>query len=157
MRLGRLLAFGCQFADADEKARRLLTAPLFWAEADAFEVLQELAFRYVFAAEITVAPPVVKIGVYEDSKAFAASVEALASWVCDHLIGAEGPKLMRDAFVSGLNFYGVFDPQFDATGSNPKIASLRADAAETARHWLKFSVVAALRDCLLYTSPSPRD
>ena len=146
MRLGRLLAFGCQFADADEKARMLLTAPLFWAEADAFEILQELAFRYVSAAEITVAPPIVKIGAYEDSKALAASVEALASWVCDHLIGAEGSKVMRDAFVGGLNFYGVFDPQFDATGSNPHIASVRADAAKIARHWLKLSVVSAFRD-----------
>lgn len=148
LRLGRFVAFASQYADADEHTERLLRAPLFWAEADAFGVLQELALRYGSSTEITTPPPIVKIGWYESAGVVEASVTALAEWVHRDFIGAN-QKLMHDAFYKGNVLYAVFDPQFGDATDNPQIASLFSTAVETARDWLKCSVVAAtggLRD-----------
>lgn len=142
LRLGRLGAFCAQFADADENQKQKLLAALFWAKADAFVMLREVSMRYLAAKEINVEPPRLSIDGYGTSKEVIDSISAFAQWFIDHFLG-DTSKLLIEAFVIGTRIHVVFDPQFDPFGDNEDVSKSRLEAAKTAKHWLKSSVVSA--------------
>ncbi|MBC2857985.1 hypothetical protein [Stappia sp. 28M-7] len=145
IRMGRLNAFGAQFAEADDDQRRKLLAAVFWAEADVFGMLHEISLRYISAKEIVEPPPSLSVGRYESGSEVSASFSAFAQWFVDHFIGTDEAFLV-EAFITGLRIYAVFDPQFDVFGENADVAASREEATGRARHWLKWSVVSALGD-----------
>jgi hypothetical protein len=145
MRLGRLIAITAQFADANEKTKRLLLAAVFWAEADAAAVLHEVAWRYQSAKEITEAPPTIPIGLYDSGEKIVNRIKEFASWFRRAFIGPK-LQLMDAAFVTGLNSYGLYDKQFDVTDSDPNLKLVKAHAVAMARDWLKWTAVAATGD-----------
>lgn len=143
VRMGRLNAFGAQFAESDIDQQRKLLAAVFWAEADIFGMIHEIGLRYISAKEIVEPPPRLSFGRYESSKDVSASFSAFAQWFVDQFIGTD-EQFLTEAFITGLNIYAVFDPQFDAFGDNAEVAATRQEALERARRWLKWSVVSAL-------------
>lgn len=143
VRLGRLNAFGAQFAEADDDRRRKLLAAVFWAEADIFGMIHEIGLRYISAKEIVEPPPHITFGRYESGDDVSAAFSAFAQWFVDRFIGTD-EQFLVEAFITGLEIYAVFDPQFDAFGDNADVAVAREEAVKRARHWLKFSVVYAL-------------
>lgn len=145
MRIGRLNAFGAQFAEADDDQRRKLLAAVFWAEADVFGMFHEISLRYISAKEIAEPPPRISFGRYDSGSEVSASFSAFAQWLINHFIGTD-QELLVEAFITGLRIYAVFDPQFDAFGDNADVAASREEATGRARRWLKWSVVSALGD-----------
>lgn len=145
VRMGRLSAFGSQYANGDEDQQRKLMAAVFWAEADALNMIHEVSLRYIFAKEIVEPPPRISIGRYENSNEVMASFSAFAQWFVDHFIGTDN-ELLAEAFITGIEVYAVFDPQFDAYRDNADVAASREEATRRARHWLKWSVVSAVGD-----------
>lgn len=145
LRMGRLNAFGAQFAESDEDQRRKLLPAVFWAEADLFGMIHEIHLRYISADDILEPPPNISFGRYESGSQVSESFSALAHWFTHHFIGTD-KEFLVEAFITGLNNYAVFDPQFDASGNNPDVAACRKQATERACHWLKCSVVSALDD-----------
>lgn len=148
LRLGRYAAIASQYADADERNKRLLRASVFWAEVDVFAVVQELVLRYQAAIDLTDPPPLFRTGSYENGKRITESAEALVEWIDKVFIGDSG-RFMHEALRKGFSIYAVFDPQFGASDNESWTTTLRAAAIATARDWLKWSVVAAtgmLRD-----------
>jgi hypothetical protein len=142
IRLGRLCAITAQFADADEKTTRLMHAGVFWAEADIIAMLHEVAWRYVSAKEITVAPPVIPFGLYDSGEKIVSRIREFAGWFRKEFIGPD-LELMHAAFITGLNSYALFDPQFIAAGSDPSMIPIRENAIAQARDWLKWTAVSA--------------
>src|ERR1019366_1365075 len=145
MRLGRYAALTADFADADEEARRLMLARVFWSEADIVAVLHEVAWRYQAAKEITEPPPVLPFGVYDSSKEIIDRIAEFAKWFRRAFIGP-GTELMHAAFVTGFNSCRLFDPQFDSTGSDPNMVPVKEKAISQARDWLKRTAVSATGD-----------
>ena len=116
---------------------------MFWAEADIFGMIHEIGLRYISAKEIVEPPPRLSFGRYESSEDVSECFSAFAQWFVDHFIGND-ERFLTDAFITGLNIYAVFDPQFDAFGDNGDVAASGQEAVEHARDWLKWSVVHAL-------------
>lgn len=140
LRLGRFTSIAAQYAEADEHQKRLLQAGLFWAEADLVRPMQEVALRYLSAAEVTNEPPTLSIGLYEDEKVVIEQSSAFAQWFVTDFLGPN-ELLMRQAFHVGLQCYAAFDPQYALA---PTISSVKAMAVQAGRAWLAQSVEQAL-------------
>lgn len=140
LRLGRFTSIAAQYADADEHQQRLMRAGLFWAEADLERPGQEVVLRYLSAAEITEAPPILSIGRYEDGQTVIAQSDAFAEWLRAEFLGP-GEPLMRQAFDLGLRCYAAFDPQY---AGDPAIPGIKAAAVQAGREWLTYSAEQAL-------------